>query len=33
VAAALETIIIFAVAFIDPTETDRVLGEGSAQAS
>ena len=33
VAAALETIIIFAVAFIDPTETDRVLGEASAQAS
>ena len=26
VAAMLETFIIFAVAFIDPTETDRVLG-------
>ncbi len=33
VAAALETIIIFAVAFIDPTETDRVLGETAVQAS
>ena len=33
VAAALETIIIFAVAFIDPTETDRLLGETGAQAS